>query len=132
MNNSAAAARCSTRAVKILKYLQRTTPAPVPRASMEAFENVPSNLLTEAQATSNWDKVTDDAQLKSWLATNQVPAATSRAVSSPLFQGTLVFVQLIFQEPNKPSSSVSLQDMQTAVAYMNLAIQPIHRYAIRA
>lgn len=129
MNNSAAAARCSTRAVKILKYLQRTAPASLPRASIEALEHVPSSLLTEAQATSNWDKVTDDAQLKGWLAANAVPAATSRPVSSPLFHGTLVFVQLIFQEPDEPSSAVSLQDMQTAVAYMNLAIQPIHRYA---
>src|SRR5206468_10330585 len=59
---------------------------------------------------------------------NPIPAPRTKT-SGPLFKGTLVFVQLIFQEPNRPAASVSLADVQTAVSYAALAVQPIHRYA---
>jgi hypothetical protein len=72
--------------------------------------------------------VTEDGQLKDWLANNPIPSPKAKA-SGPLFHGTLVFVQLIFQQPNQPPSSVSAADVQTAINYAALAVQPIQRYA---
>jgi hypothetical protein len=103
-------------------------PEAVPRSSLHALEKVPSSLLAGLHATSDWDKVTEDAQLKHWLANNPIPSAKPKA-SAPLFHGNLVFVQLIFQEPNQPPSSVTMADLQTAVSYAILAVQPIQRYA---
>jgi hypothetical protein len=119
---------CATRAVKVLKHLQSTVPSTVSPSSLDALEELPSNLLTGLHASSNWDAVTDDAQLKDWLANNPIPSPSAKA-SAPLFHGTLVFVQLIFQKPNLPSSTVSAADVQTALNYATLAIQPIQRYA---
>src|ERR1019366_3960944 len=119
---------CATRAMKVLKYLQRTVPETVPRSSVEALEELPSSVLTSLNAGPDWDMVTKDAQLKQWLAANPIPALRTKP-SGPLFKGTLVFVQLIFQEPNQPPASVSLADVQTAVSYAALAAQPIQRYA---
>lgn len=121
-------ASCSTRAVKILKYAQRNAPESIPRPALETLENQPCHLVTAAHATSDWSQVTADSQLAQWLANNPIPAA-SKAAASHLFHGTLVFVQLAFEEPNQPVSSLSLQDVQTAVSFATLAIQPIQRYA---
>src|ERR1700680_1521580 len=101
---------CATRAVKVLKHIHRIIPKTVPRSSLEALEKLPSSQLANLHLTSDWDKVTEDAQLKDWLANNPIPAPQA-GISTPLFQGTLVFVQLIFQEPNQPPSSVTTADV---------------------
>ncbi len=119
---------CSTRAVKVLKYLHCMAPATVPRSSLYALEKIPASRLSEIHTTADWNEVTDSVVLKKWLANNPVPSPTAFA-SSPLFNGTLVFVQLIFQQPNLPASAVSPADVQTALNYANLAIQPIQWYA---
>jgi hypothetical protein len=119
---------CATRAVKVLKYLHRIVPQNVPRSSLDALEKLPSIALAGLHATSDWDKITNDAQLKNWLANNPIPSPNAH-VSHPLFHGTLVFVQLIFQQPNQPPSSVSMADVQTGVNYAALAALPIQRYA---
>jgi hypothetical protein len=119
---------CSTRAVKVLKYLNRMVPQTIPRSSLDALEKLPSAVLAGLHTNSDWDKVTNDAQLRNWLATNLIPSAKAR-VSHPLFHGTLVFVQLIFQEPGQPPSSISMADVQTAADYAAQAVLPIQRYA---
>ena len=119
---------CATRAVKILKHLHRMVPQTVPRSSLHALEKLPSGVLAGLHANSDWDKATNDAQLKNWLANNPIPSPKAK-VSHPLFHGTLVFVQLIFQEPNQPPSSVSMADVQTAINYAALAVLQIQRYA---
>ena len=103
-------------------------PQTVPRSSLLALEKLPSSVLAALHTNSDWDKVTNDAQLKSWLANNPMPSPKAK-VSHPFFHGTLVFVQLIFQEPNQPPSSISMADVQTAVDYAALAVLQIQRYA---
>src|ERR1035438_2383889 len=95
---------CATRAVKVLKYLKRTLPQTIASSSLEELENLPSSQLAGLHTVSDWDAVTKDLQLKNWLAGNPIPSPKAKA-SAPLFQGTLVFVQLIFEEPNQPPSS---------------------------
>ena len=119
---------CSTRAVKVLKYLHCMVPATIPRSSLHALEKLPANRLSDIHTMSDWSESPEIAPLKTWLANNPVPSPTAFA-SSPLLNGTLVFVQLIFQQPNQPASSMSSADVQTAVNYANLAIQPIQWYA---
>jgi hypothetical protein len=119
---------CATRAVKVLKFLHRMVPKAVPRSSLHALEKLPSSVLAGLHSTSDWDKVTEDAQLKNWLANNPIPSPKAK-VSAPLFHGTLVFVQLIFQKPNQLPSSVSMADVQTALNYATLAVVAIQQYA---
>jgi hypothetical protein len=121
---------CTTRAMKVLKYLHRTVPKTIPRASLDALEKLPSSLLAGLHAASNWDTVTDDAQLKSWLANNPIPAPRTIAkVSEPLFDGTLVFAQVSFVTSGVAPSGISAADMQTAISYATLAVLPIQWYA---
>ena len=119
---------CATRAVKVLKYLHQNVPVTVPRSSLNALEELSSSALANIQATSNWDELTKDDQLRDWLAANPIPSPRA-TVSGPLFNGTLVLVQLVFHEAGNPTSAVSLADMQTARDYVTLASEPIHRYA---
>ena len=119
---------CDTRAVKVLKHLQRTVPTTISRSSLDALETLPSSLLGNLHTMSDWDKVTGDPQLKDWLANSPIPTARAK-VSGPLFHGTLVFAQVVFQQQGLPDSSISLTDVQTAVSYATLAVIPIQKYA---
>jgi hypothetical protein len=118
---------CATRAVKVLKYLRREVPATISRSSVDELEELPSGVLAGLHATSDWDEVTKDEQLRAWLAANPVPAPRAKA-SGPLFNGTLVFVQLTFQVTGQPPSAMTMADVQTARDYAALALIPIHRY----
>ena len=119
---------CSTRSVKVLKYLHRTVPKTVPRASLHALEKLPAGVLSGLHSASNWDTVTQDAKLKAWLSQNPLPSPNA-AISGGLFHGTLVFARIVFTRPNQPDFSLSAADVQTAVNYATLAVVPIQRYA---
>jgi hypothetical protein len=114
--------------VKVLKYLHRMAPKTVPRSSLDALEKLPPGLLAGLGTAADWGKVTEDAQLKSWLADNPIPSADAK-VSGPLFQGTLVFAQVSFAAPDLAPSGISAADTQTAIDYAALAVLPIQRYA---
>ncbi len=115
---------CATRAVKVLKYLHRMVPSSVPRSSLHALEKLPSSLLAGLNTASDWDKVTEDAQLKSWLANNPIPSPNAK-VSGPLLDGTLVFAQVSFAAPDQAPSGISAPDTQTAISYATLAVVAI-------
>jgi negative regulator of replication initiation len=121
-------ATCSTRAVKVLKYIQRNSPNSISRASLAELEKLPATVLSSAHTLSNWTELTNDEQLRSWLRSAPPPAAKS-SISGPLFNGTLVFAQVSFAQPNLPPSGVLAADIQTAISYATLAAIPINRYA---
>ena len=119
---------CATRAVKVLKYLHRTVPKTVARSSLDALEKQPASLLAGLHTESDWNNVTEDPQLKSWLANNPIPSAKAE-VSGPLFRGTLVFAQVSFAAPGLAPSGISAADTETAINYATLAVVAIQRYA---
>jgi hypothetical protein len=119
---------CSTRSIKVLKYLYRMVPNTISRSSLDALDNLPSRVLSSLHAVSDWDRVTKDEKLKNWLNMNPIPAPKAK-VSGPLFNGTLIFAQVSFAVPNQPPSSVSAADTQIAITYASLAVVPIQRYA---
>jgi len=80
--------QCSTRAVKVAKYIRRMASGSISHSSIEALEKLPANVLATLHAGSNLDAVTDDEQLKLWLRQNPIAAARA-TVRSPLFNGTL-------------------------------------------
>src|SRR4051794_18487063 len=128
MTKGSAESISDTRAIKALKHLQDRAPTTIPRSSLSTLERLPSSVLADLHATSDWNSVTGDARLKSWLADNPVPVPTTRT-KGPLFHGTLVFVRVTFHETRRPLSAIKLADVQTAVRYATLAAIPITRYA---
>ena len=121
-----------TRARKVLKYLRQTIPGNIPQSSVLALKKLPPNVLSTLHAGSDLRQITEDPQLRNWLAANPVPLAKA-SVQDPLFRGTLFFVQVTFNRPNNqpplPPFSMSAADVQTAVTYATLAVGPIQRYA---
>jgi hypothetical protein len=69
-----------------------------------------------------------DTGLANWLAAHPIPAPRVGA-GHPLFNGTLVFVQVTYNRPNQPPFAMNAADIQTAVAYAARAVVPIQRYA---
>jgi hypothetical protein len=119
---------CGTRALKVLNYLGQAVPDNIPKSSVLALEKIPVGVLSALHAESDLHQVTEDPQLRNWLAANPVPSPKA-SVSDPLFHGTLVFVQITYNRPNQPPFSMATADIQTAVTYASLAVGPIQRYA---
>jgi hypothetical protein len=114
---------CGTRSVKIAKHLHAVAPSGITASSIDAFA------VGRAGSGSAVDLPTpEDDTLRAWLEHNPIPAGTP-AVAAPLFHGTLVFVRMTFHEPGGASSAMSLSDVQVAVQYATLAVNPIQRYA---
>ncbi len=119
---------CGTRAVKVLKYLNRTVPKSIPISSLRALEDLPLAVLSTLDTQPDLHTVTNNPKLRKWMNTHPLPGPRA-TVSSPLFNGTVVFARVIFTRPNQPDFSISQADMQTAVNYATLAVVPIRRYA---
>jgi hypothetical protein len=128
MQPSSTSQLCSTRSMKVLKYLHRTVPKTISRSSLHALEKLPPGMLSSLHTASDWDRMINDEKLKHWLIDNPIPSPKA-TVSSPLFNGTLVFAQITFRRANQPDFSVSLADMQMAVSYATVAVVPIQRCA---
>src|SRR5690242_16956962 len=58
---------CGTRALKVLKYLHRTIPETIPRASARALEELPPEVLSNLHSGVDVDRVVKDPQLREWL-----------------------------------------------------------------
>jgi hypothetical protein len=94
---------------------------------VRALEELSPEALSNLHSAVHVDRVVEDPQLRDWLTANPVP--TPRAsVPDPLFSGTLTFVKINYNRPNQPTFSMALADIQTAVNYASLAVDPIHRY----
>ena len=116
---------CVTRALKVLHYLRRNVPNEVPRSALG--ELAPKVLSTLHRGPHPHEAI-QNPQLRNWLATNSVPTPKV-SVPDSLFRGTLVFVRITYHRPHKPLFSMLAADVQTAVNYATLAVDPIHRYA---
>jgi hypothetical protein len=119
---------CVTRALKVLKHLQRTVPAGIPPESLQGLSSLPVKTLARLHAVKDMHAVTDNAVLATFLANNPIPVARA-SVPDALFRGTLVFVRVTFNRSGQPPFAVSGADVQTALNYATLAVKPIQRYA---
>jgi hypothetical protein len=114
---------CGTRTVKIAKHLHAVAPSGITAASIDAFAYGRAGSGSAVEPSTPADDT-----LRAWLENNPIPAGAP-VVAAPLFHGTLVFVRMTFQEPGGASSAMSLSDVQVAVQYATLAVNPIQRYA---
>ena len=115
---------CATRPLKVLNYLRRNMPTDMHSALGELSPRVLSTL----HRGPNLHRVIQNPQLRNWLTANPVPVPKA-SVSDALFRGTLVFVQITYNRPMKAPFSILAADVQTAVNYASLAVDPIRRYA---
>ena len=119
---------CGTRAIKILRHLQRSAPPNIPRSSLRAVASLAPEVLSTLHDAPNLDELTKNPELSRWLRANPIPRARL-LVTNGLFRGTLVFVRMTYRRPNKPDFAMVAADVQTAVTYTTLAVTPIVRYA---
>jgi hypothetical protein len=118
---------CSTRSLKNAKFLQTPAVGYLPaREPLEGFASlVPPELLMKLDRIPPEEiRIPQLARALS-KARPQRPGAKAR---SPLFSGTLNFVQATFSSSGR-DFAVSVADQKIAVEYAALAAVPISRYA---
>ncbi len=130
MSSSRSHKLCMTRAIKNIKYIQRLLPDTLKKKFLTEISKLPPKTLFNLQTLSNLQEVIRDKELANFLEKNRIPMPRA-SISSPLFNGTLVFVQITFNRRNQAPFSISSTDLQTAINYTNLAIIPIHRYVLQ-
>lgn len=119
---------CVTRALKVLKHLQRAVPAGIPPHSLQGIASLPVKTLAKLHAVKDMHAVTNDPALVAFLSNIPIPVARA-SVPDALFRGTVFFVRVTFNRPGLPPFGVSAADVQTALNYATLAVKPIQRYA---
>ena len=121
---------CATRLIKNAKEIQKVAPHIIPAEEpREGFRSlVPLDVLKQFHSMMEADLV-DFPELQVAKDKLRPPSATPE-LFGPLFEGTLHFVRMsFFSEADNSVISVSNADVQTAIRYATLAVQPISAYA---
>lgn len=120
---------CVTRALKNARHLQRTAPNILPREEPAAGfgSRIPDPLLSRLHMPLAEADLRSVPGLAEALRQSPIPRRQA-AASEPLFNGTLVFVQISFRT-NQGIVSVASKDLATAMSFARLAAAPISAYA---
>jgi len=118
---------CATRAVKNIKYLENLLPANEINMR-KGLTDLSPEVLLRIHTLDKPQEVLRNNELANFLEKNRIPLPKA-TISHHLFNGSLVFVQLVFNRAGQPPFSISNADLLTAINYSNSAVVPIHKYA---
>ncbi len=120
---------CATRRIKNAKHLQREAPHLLPREepAQGYTSRIPAAWLDVLHRAVRPKDLPPHPQLEAYLAKARLPRPKTTP-SEPLFNGTLIFVQVTFTTA-KGTVAVSGVDLATAMNFAQLAVAPISRYA---
>jgi len=120
---------CMTRGIKNIEYIRRRVPRPLSEKSLKELLSLPPETLFHLHRIDP-RTVIKSKELLNFFSKNKLPIPIM-PVSHPLFNGTLVFVQITFNRAGQLPFSMSDADTQTAVSYATRAIGCIHAYALQ-
>ena len=118
---------CGTRAYKNAQYIKHIASHLIQDSKQGITGIIPFETLNKLHTTPNPAGVIENKELAILLEKNKLPLLNA-TVSDPLFNGTLYFVQITFNIPGG-ASSISNNDIQTALNYSKRAVIPISAYA---
>jgi hypothetical protein len=120
--------QCATRALKNARYIQSVAPHILPAEEpTDGFESIIPMSLLSRLGRAKEAHLGHRTDLLQFQQTQKIPLPAD-IVNGPLFQGSLVFVQIIFGTNSGPVA-VNVADMTTMVAYATAAADPIVSYA---
>lgn len=121
---------CATRALKNARRIQSVAPQIIPAKEPEGgFASlVPLETLSRFHLMSETELKAQPALHAAALALREKEAGFA-GTASPLFHGTVYFVQLTFDLVSGGHVQVSSQDISTAIEFATLAAVPISGYA---
>jgi hypothetical protein len=121
---------CATRLIKNAKAIQKVAPHIIPASEpREGFRSlVPLDILKQFHRMSEAD-LADFPGLQIAKDKLRPPSVKPELFGDSPFKGTLHFVRMsFFSEADNSVISVSNADVQTAIRYATLAVQPISAY----
>ncbi len=119
--------RCYTRALKNVRYLQRTAPSAFRKAKGDVGfgTGVPLDILQRVhRLPHDSPALVAHEAVSRFLKRHEIPQKGRVKKPAPLFSGTIHFAQLKFETP-KGTFSFSTPDMQAMVRYAKHAIVPL-------
>jgi hypothetical protein len=133
---------CLTRAMKNVNHIKRIAPNTFPKGQAYT-KTIPLEVLMKLHTLTKPHKQIKQKKLANALEKSKPPLGKVRRitkdgdaigpggtiVADPLFAGTLYFTQITFNNPGFVGTSLSTPDMQAAVSYSNMAVEPISLYA---
>jgi len=124
---------CATRAIKNIEFIKHSVPQNVTKKDLEELANLPPEVLQTLHTRSSFHDIVKNNELVHFLENIKIPSpkepGPNALFNAPLFNGTLVFVQIIFNRPTLPPFFLDPFDLQTAIVYTRMALIPIQRYA---
>ena len=125
IGNNATGKLCITRALQNANYLQSKSPdlfdKKKPLTTNIPLEHLMSLHLMKPEQIQH-------KSIADQLAKTKIPLPRDQAIGS-LFNGTLYFVQVTFNGAGAVTTTLNTADIQTAIQYATLAVNPIAQYA---
>jgi hypothetical protein len=120
---------CGTRAMKNAEHIKKVASHLISEKKInEITDLVPMETLQYIHTIDNVHDAIKDKELADVISKNAFAKLRDTA-SGPLFNGTIRFVRIIFNNTQHGTISVSDIDMQTILEYSNHAVVPISQYA---
>ncbi len=120
---------CGTRTMKNAEHIKKVASHLISKRKVnEITDLIPMETLQRIHTIDNVHDAIKDKELAD-LISKHAFAKPNDTASGPLFNGTLHFVKIIFNNTQHGTISVSDRDMQTILEYSKRAVVPISQYS---
>src|SRR6266436_1886321 len=119
---------CASTALKVYRIVRAAVPDTFPPEALTELDQLPAQSWRLFIARANPRQLVRHPELAKLLESIALPRVAT-AASAPLFNGTIIFVQVVFDTASRTGLKISDTDMIGMMLYARSAAVPIQRYA---
>jgi len=119
---------CASTALKVYRFVRAAVPDTFPPEALKELDQLPTQFWRAFAARANPRQLVRHPELAKLLESIALPRVAT-AASAPLFNGTIIFVQVVFDTASRTGLKISDTDMLGMGLYTRSGVVPIQRYA---
>ncbi len=120
--------QCASAALMVQRFVRAAVPKGFSSEALKELDQIPTQFWSGFATRANPLQLIRHPELAKLLGGITLPRVATTA-SAPLFKGTIIFVQVVFDTASKTGLKISDTDILAMALYARAAIVPIQRYA---
>ena len=121
-------AQCASTALKVYRFVRAAVPQTFPPEALKELDQLPAQSWRAFAERANPRQLVRHPELARLLESIALPRVAT-AASGPLFDGTIILVQVVFDTATTTGLKIPDTDMIALMLYTRSALVPIQRYA---
>ena len=121
-------AKCASAALRVYRFVRAAVPNGFPSEALKELDQLPTQFWRAFAARANPPQLVRNPELAKLLEGITLPRVAT-AASAPLFNGTIIFVQVVFDTASGTGLKISDTDILGMALYTRSATVPIQQYA---